>query len=443
MRLMFQTAASVLTLSECRRITLSITNSEPQGDDDQDLLSLEVYPEMTIETLRSSIQAETSYHPSAQHLYHNGQLVSDNSKTLAELGVTDGDMLALHVRDMRGSTAASAGSRSARPAPRHQPVQDPEVIRLQILGDPNLRGELARSRPDLVSALEDPQRFARLFADSLERERREREERQRQIQLLNSDPFDVEAQAKIEEIIRQERVMENLQNAMEYNPEVFGTVHMLYLEVEVNGYKVKALVDSGAQATIMSPHCAEACGIMRLVDKRFAGIARGVGTANIIGRVHSAPIKIGPLFLPCSFTVMEGKQVELLLGLDMLKRHQACIDLARDRLIIQGVEVPFLGPADIPTETEEAYQQEPTVPGPAGTTIGQRSGAVHAPSASQSSGGPSGAQGARPGVPARPSFPREHIDQLMALGASEQRAIQALEATGGNVEYAASLIFQD
>jgi DNA damage-inducible protein 1 len=227
---------------------------------------------------------------------------------------------------------------------------------------------------------------------------------------------------------------------------------MLYLEVEVNGYKVKALVDSGAQATIMSPQCAEACGIMRLVDKRFAGVARGVGTANIIGRVHSAQIKIGPLFLPCSFTVMEGKQVELLLGLDMLKRHQACLDLARDRLVIQGVEVPFLGPADIPVETEEAYQREPTVPGPAGTTIGQRSGAVHAPSAQ---GGAQGSQAGAaapasaaapapsPAAPTRPSFPREHIEQLMALGASEQRAIQALEATGGNVEYAASLIFQD
>ncbi len=230
---------------------------------------------------------------------------------------------------------------------------------------------------------------------------------------------------------------------------------MLYLDVEVNGYKVKALVDSGAQATIMSPTCAEACGIMRLVDKRFAGVARGVGTANIIGRVHSAQIKIGPLFLPCSFTVMEGKQVELLLGLDMLKRYQASIDLAKDKLIIQGVEVPFLGPADIPKDTEEAIQKEPTVEGPAGTTIGQRSGAVKAPSESApapspargSQAGPSTAPNPAPRAPPRapraPTFPREHIEQLMALGASEQRAVQALEATGGNVEYAASLIFQD
>jgi DNA damage-inducible protein 1 len=223
---------------------------------------------------------------------------------------------------------------------------------------------------------------------------------------------------------------------------------MLYIDVEVNGHKVKAFVDSGAQATIMSPACAEACGIMRLVDKRFAGVARGVGTAAILGRVHSAQIRIGSLFLPCSFTVMEGKDVDLLLGLDMLKRHQACIDLSKDKLVIQGVEVSFLGEADIPKGLEEERAEEPKVAGPGGMTIGGRSGVVSAPSnspAPQSSTSTPAAAAPVPAAAAAPpqqeTFPDASIDQLVALGFSREEAVNALSACGGNVEYAAALLF--
>lgn len=63
--------------------------------------------------------------------------------------------------------------------------------------------------------------------------------------------------------------------------------------------------------TIMSQACAERCNIMRLVDRRWAGIAKGVGTQKIIGRVHLGEC-LGFflaifLFLSITVTVMQAK----------------------------------------------------------------------------------------------------------------------------------------
>jgi DNA damage-inducible protein 1 len=259
---------------------------------------------------------------------------------------------------------------------------------------------------------------------------------------------------------------------------------MLYIDVLVNNVPIKAFVDSGAQTTIMSPDAAKKCNIERLIDTRYGGIARGVGTAKILGRVHSADIQIGQYNLASSFTVMEGKEVELLLGLDMLKRHQMCIDLRENCLIVQDDKIPFLGEADLPKMMDEILEEEPKVEGPAGTTVGARTGTVEkadaAGSSSQDQGKttgtgnassskinihPAGSAGniiSKPNAststsataspaPTRPQedspfgtpqpITEASIRQITDMGFPRQAAEAALRQTNGNVELALGLLF--
>ncbi|KAK1944914.1 Protein DDI1 1 [Phytophthora citrophthora] len=88
---------------------------------------------------------------------------------------------------------------------------------------------------------------------------------QQGIEALERDTFDTDAPTKAEPI-RLPNVQKNVGLAIEEIPEVIARVTMLYIPCEVNGRKVKAFVDSGAQSTVMSSNCAERCGIMRLVD---------------------------------------------------------------------------------------------------------------------------------------------------------------------------------
>lgn len=123
---------------------------------------------------------------------------------------------------------------------------DSEMTRLQILGNPDLLRQirqvrpfrfsplrvdlltLQQTQPELAEAAEhSPARFAALFRQLQERQRDAELARQREIEALNADPFGVEAQTRIEEAIRQQAIMENLEHALEYSPEAFGRVAML------------------------------------------------------------------------------------------------------------------------------------------------------------------------------------------------------------------------
>ena len=176
-----------------------------------------------------------------------------------------------------------------------------------------------------------------------------RKEMEKQKRLMNADPNDEAAQKEIEEEIRREMVNQNYEFAQEQFPEFFGSITMLYIAAKVNGHEIQAFVDSGAQSTIISKGLADKIGLSRLLDTRFAGMAMGIGTSKILGRVHAADMEILGKKFTCSFTVLEDNKVDFLFGLDNLKRHQCNIDLVQNMLHMRNgqISVPFLSEAEI------------------------------------------------------------------------------------------------
>ncbi|KAL2914331.1 DNA damage-inducible protein 1 [Polyrhizophydium stewartii] len=420
-----------------------------------DFKTVEVSATIELENLAPLIQAELGVPPAAQQLFFNGNLLGNPKSTLASHRIGQDDIILVRARRPPPG-AAQASAVAGAPAG----LSRAELARQQILADPEILRRLTTQNPALSGALSNPQQFERLF-NEMERQRALLEQQQEQAMrdLENADVFDVEAQRRIAEEIRKANVAQNMETAMEYHPESFGRVVMLYINCEVNGHPVKAFVDSGAQATIMSPDCAEKCHVMHLLDERFAGIARGVGTAKILGRIHSTQIKVGKLFLPCSLTVMEGKGVDLLFGLDMLKRHQACIDLEHNVLRINNEEVRFLAEHELPEfakleasgdapsdETRGGPSASGAAPAPAAASGAASAPGAPQPAAAPPTSGPSPSAAAAPppsAVPqaAAPRHAESAIRGLMDLGVSREQAIAALDACGGNADLAASMLF--
>jgi hypothetical protein len=230
-------------------------------------------------------------------------------------------------------------------------LQDAELRKLfsDCQTDPLLLGRLSDLSDEISNALatRDFTAFKRGFIAHETRERQLKAEEQARIARIMADPLSEEAQALMFEQLQQQQAQRNMIEAMEHNPEAFASVSMLYIDAAVNQVFVRAFIDSGAQTTIMSMACARRCNIAHLIDTRFTGIAKGVGSSKILGRIHMVPMQLGSIFIPISITILEDDSMEFLFGLDNLKRHRCCIDLNANMLKVGQESIPFLGEAEI------------------------------------------------------------------------------------------------
>ena len=222
----------------------------------------------------------------------------------------------------------------------------------RFLTSPDDLNSLFNSNPELAEAIVsgNRQKVENIVRNQVaEAEKKQKDEEMEYIRLMNSDPNDPQVQQKIAKIIQKKNIDENLRQAEEYMPETLFPVHMLFINLEINKKKVVALVDTGAQSTIMSQALCEKCDLFNLCDTRFSGIAKGVGTGKIIGTVHAAQMKIQNKVLMAKITVLENSSIGFIFGLDNMRAHRCTIDLKENGLIFPdiGVTAKFLSDGEI------------------------------------------------------------------------------------------------
>jgi DNA damage-inducible protein 1 len=108
-----------------------------------------------------------------------------------------------------------------------------------------------------------------------------------------------------------------------------------------------------------------------------------------------------------------------LFGLDVLKRHQAIIDLKANCLIINGESIPFLAEHELPENAQATFGGK--------STTGKES-SEQAASSSE-------------GKQTSSKYPEPVIRVLTDMGASREEAIAALDACNGSADMAANILF--
>lgn len=329
---------------------------------EDNIAQLDVTEDMELDNFIAYCEAEMGVSFANLQLLHNVKPLTDMKKTLKNLGISDGDMILVVSRSVfREAQTAPQPAASGSSGLNHNPsidnllsgteitIEQASRIRDSFLANPDEIMNLKLSNMPLADALSSGN-FTEFHRILNEQHKRRQEEQIRRHRMLTADPFDPEAQKMIAEEIQRQQIESNMADAIEFMPEAFGQVNMLYIRCKVNGHPIAAFVDSGAQSTIMSKACAERCNILRLIDNRWSGIAQGVGTQKILGRIHLCQVQIENDFLASSFNVLEQQPMDMLLGLDMLKRHQCVLDLKDNLLKIgtTGTETKFLSESELP-----------------------------------------------------------------------------------------------
>ncbi|KAL4291758.1 hypothetical protein GQ457_14G015360 [Hibiscus cannabinus] len=110
---------------------------------------------------------------------------------------------------------------------------------------------------------------------------------------------------------------------------------LMYVDIEVNGVASKALVDTGATDTFITPEEAERCNL-KLSKGKGRMKAINSGAAVVWGSTKNVKTKVGPWEGSMNYTVVPMDDFNVVLGLDFMVANQVVPVPAVSCVLFQG-----------------------------------------------------------------------------------------------------------
>jgi DNA damage-inducible protein 1 len=116
----------------------------------------------------------------------------------------------------------------------------------------------------------------------------------------------------------------------------------IYLEVDFYGEKVHALIDTGAQSTLISDKLIKEKNLEYFIDKDAKIKMNGFTSNTICKKIHFMKIKIFEDEYMVNFYVFEKCINKIVLGMNFLIRYNAGIDIKNHKIKLNDKEYPLI-----------------------------------------------------------------------------------------------------
>lgn len=325
------------------------------------IFEVEVEPTTTIDVLKLKISAMQNISYNVIELHFKGSDQRNNSASLQSLEVTPGSLIELRRKQLGTVKSLNLVNEAKKVIESHlknpQLLEklcetDPEMAEAVLTEDPNEVVKLMQRRkpglapigPNMRSPITNPGANFNFNPHTPNQSFQQNNSFDNSFMNYTNMSFDPDSQKKIEDQIQMQRWNQLQTETYENYPELFIPTEMLFIKGILNNHETEIFIDTGAQTTVISKDFAERANILKNVDPRYKTLILGVGNQMSLGRIWQIYVEIQNRFFVFSAVVLENFSHDILLGLDMMKRHRCVIDLANHKLRfgLEGVEAEFL-----------------------------------------------------------------------------------------------------